>query len=246
MAETLAALLTAHLLGDFVFQTSWMVKRKRQAAVLLLHVLLVTGASFLLLGNLHWPTLLVIFAGHLGIDAVKAFILKDTLRTFLIDQGLHFALLTALACTFPNAAPAGWWHAALKGPAWNWYFASLSVLSGLILIVPAGGILIGKATAPFLGELGAAAIGGLENGGLYIGWLERLLVMLFVLIDQPTGIGFLIAAKSVLRFGEIKEASQRKMAEYIIIGTFLSFAWALLIAVLTQSAVRHWLPGSSG
>jgi hypothetical protein len=66
--------------------------------------------------------------------------------------------------------------------------------------------------------------------------------MLLVLIDQPTGIGFLIAAKSILRFGEIKEASQRKTAEYIIIGTFLSFGWALLIAVLTQKALKYWIP----
>jgi hypothetical protein len=66
--------------------------------------------------------------------------------------------------------------------------------------------------------------------------------MLFLLINQPTGIGFLIAAKSILRFGEIKNAGERKVAEYIIIGTFLSFGWALLISVLTQHAIQHWLP----
>ena len=48
--------------------------------------------------------------------------------------------------------------------------------------------------------------------------MERILVMLLVLMEQPNGIGFLIAAKSILRFGEIKDANQRKVAEYIIIG----------------------------
>jgi len=66
--------------------------------------------------------------------------------------------------------------------------------------------------------------------------------MLLLLMDQPNGIGFLIAAKSILRFGEIKDASQRKVAEYIIIGTFVSFAWALLISTLTQKALRYWVP----
>ena len=66
--------------------------------------------------------------------------------------------------------------------------------------------------------------------------------MLLLLINQPNGIGFLLAAKSVLRFGEIKDTSQRKMAEYIIIGTFLSFGWALLISVLTQQALKYWIP----
>ena len=79
------------------------------------------------------------------------------------------------------------------------------------------------------------------RGGQYIGWLERSLVMMFILIDQPTSIGFLIAAKSILRFAEIKDTSQRKVAEYIIIGTFLSFGWAILVAVLTQRTIKHWI-----
>ena len=59
---------------------------------------------------------------------------------------------------------------------------------------------------------------------------------------EPTGIGFLIAAKSILRFAEIKDAIQRKVAEYTIIGTFLSFGWALLIAMLMRTAVQYWIP----
>jgi hypothetical protein len=39
-----------------------------------------------------------------------------------------------------------------------------------------------------------------------------------------------VAAKSILRFGEVREPAQRKEAEYIIIGTLMSFSWALLIA----------------
>jgi hypothetical protein len=80
---------------------------------------------------------------------------------------------------------------------------------------------------------------------MYIGWLERFLAMLLILIGQPTGIGFLIAAKSILRFGEIKESRHRKVAEYIIIGTFLSFGWALLMSVAMQKGIDHWTPKES-
>lgn len=66
--------------------------------------------------------------------------------------------------------------------------------------------------------------------------------MLLLLIGQPNRIGLPIAAKSVLRFGEIKDPNQRKVAEHIIIGTFLSFGWALLISVLTQCILKVWLP----
>jgi hypothetical protein len=34
VAESVLALLTAHLLGDFVLQTRWMIDRKKRGAVL--------------------------------------------------------------------------------------------------------------------------------------------------------------------------------------------------------------------
>jgi hypothetical protein len=241
MAETLAALLTAHLLGDFPFQTDWMVKHKRDVGVLLLHVLVVTVVSWLLLGAFHWQVLLAIFLTHTAMDLIKTHKMKDTLVSFLIDQFVHIAVLVGLVYFYPNAASTGWWVTELQPEVSKWYFATLCCLAGLVLAVPAGGILISKATSPFMEQIEDTNIEGLQQGGKYIGWLERFLVLLLVLINQPTGIGFLMAAKSVLRFGEIKEASQRKVAEYIIIGTFLSFGWALLVSVLAQGAIYHWL-----
>jgi hypothetical protein len=70
------------------------------------------------------------------------------------------------------------------------------------------------------------------------------ITLLLILIGQPAGVGFLITAKSILRFGDVRETSQRKMTEYIIIGTFMSFGWGLLIAVLTRIAFQHWLPAT--
>jgi Protein of unknown function (DUF3307) len=242
MAATLAALLTAHLLGDFILQTDWMVGRKRRIWILVLHVVVVTSATYLLLGTFDWRILLAIFLTHFVMDAIKVYWLSDSLAPFLADQFVHLAVLAGLACCFPDAAKDGWWIAGMKPGLSKWYFASLCCVSGFILCVPAGGILIAKLIRRFTEEIRDNDLSGLRQGGQYIGWLERMLVMLLLLIDQPNGIGFLIAAKSILRFGEIKDASQRKVAEYIIIGTFLSFAWALLISVLTQRALKHWLP----
>jgi hypothetical protein len=242
MAATFVALLTAHLLGDFIFQTEWMIERKRRIWVLVLHVAIVASASYLLLGTFHWRILLVILLTHFVMDAVKAYYLSGSLASLLADQFVHLAVLLALACYFPDAAKDGWWITRVKPDLSRWYFASLSFISGMILCVPAGGTLIAKVTRRFTDEIRDNDIAGLTQGGQYIGWLERFLVMLLLLMDQPNGIGFLIAAKSVLRFGEIKDPSQRKVAEYIIIGTFLSFGWALLISMLTQKALRYWIP----
>jgi hypothetical protein len=75
---------------------------------------------------------------------------------------------------------------------------------------------------------------GLKHAGRYIGWLERFLILTFVLMEQVPSIGFLIAAKSVFRIGEVKNPAQRKLAEYILIGTLLSFASAILIGCLVK------------
>lgn len=239
--ETLITLLAAHLLGDFVLQTDWMARRKRNPAILLGHVAIITVLSLVLLGTLHWPILLAVFLMHLGVDALKAFGMKDTLQAFVIDQGLHLALIAALAAFFPEAFVDGWWPRVMAEEAMTIYLSGLSLLCGVILAIPAGGHLVGRFTQPFMEEIGEGDLQGLKRGGRYIGYLERGLVLLLVLIHQPGGIGFLIATKSILRFGEIRDGTHRKVAEYIIIGTFLSFGWALLVAAATRWAVLYWV-----
>jgi hypothetical protein len=48
----------------------------------------------------------------------------------------------------------------------------------------------------------------------------------------------LIAAKSIFRFGELKDSENRKEAEYILIGTFASFLFALVISLLIRRALE--------
>lgn len=118
----------------------------------------------------------------------------------------------------------------------------LVLVAGAVMAIRVGGILIGMGVEPLLAQLSKApseeGLGppqrGLENGGRIIGQLERSLIFLFVLTGMPAGVGFLVAAKSIFRFGELKEHTQRMEAEYIIIGTLMSFGWALLTSWLTQ------------
>lgn len=49
------------------------------------------------------------------------------------------------------------------------------------------------------------------------------------------GVGFLLAAKSVFRFGELNKAKEIQTTEYVLIGTFASFT----IAILTGIAITH-------
>ncbi|MBQ1493400.1 MAG: hypothetical protein IIZ37_00445 [Acinetobacter sp.] len=67
---------------------------------------------------------------------------------------------------------------------------------------------------------------GLPGGGKWIGYLERVLVVTFVITNNISGVGFLMTAKSVFRFSDIQEGDLR-MTEYMLLGTLLSFAIGL-------------------
>jgi hypothetical protein len=45
-------------------------------------------------------------------------------------------------------------------------------------------------------------------------------------------VGFLITAKSVFRFGNLKESKDRQLTEYILIGTLLSFGIAIITGII--------------
>ena len=77
----------------------------------------------------------------------------------------------------------------------------------------------------------------LESAGKYIGILERLFV--FILLNQWSAIGLLIAAKSVFRFGDLSRAKDRKLTEYILIGTLISFGLAIFIGPVYQYLIKQ-------
>jgi hypothetical protein len=62
----------------------------------------------------------------------------------------------------------------------------------------------------------------------------------FVITGKWEAIGFLLAAKSVFRFGDLRKSKDRKLTEYILIGTLISFG----ISILTGLAVVWLLENS--
>ena len=226
MTETFIALLLGHVLGDYVLQSTGMVARKRRVTVLLLHVAIVGLASLVALGGAPLMVLAVVLA-HLAIDAVKTYLAPETLIAYLLDQAAHVAVTAAAAYLVPGAFAAGRWAGAPD------LVVQMAVaVIGLIVATLAGGPAVGLLMKPYdIPDLPD----GLPNGGRMIGLLERALIVLMVLVDQPAAIGFLIAAKSILRFDMASES--RAAGEYVIIGTLASFAWALVAAFATDYAL---------
>jgi hypothetical protein len=235
-------LFTAHILADFLLQTDLDVRWKTRPLVLLKHTLIVTILSYLLLGVLQaWPFILVLAVSHALFDFIKTRYAQDRLLFFVIDQLAHLAVIvaTVLVLQSLNLQPHTYSLGNLLGRA---YYIFCALVSGIIITIKVGGITVGYAVRPLLQELekhadqidGEDVINplrrGFEEGGRIIGYLERALILLFVLVNQPAGVGFLIAAKSIFRFGELSDSSRRMEAEYIIIGTLYSFLFGLVSA----------------
>lgn len=240
--ETFMLLLFAHLLGDFTLQTNSMVTNKKRLDVLALHVLIITALSLLAIGQFAWKLLGIVALTHFLIDLIKARNGGSSFTWFVADQCAHVAVLVAVSALFPIDASRSLHLGMLDPASRNAIFQLVIHASGLILCVTAGAYLTGLAVKPFTDEIGNA-LQGLKDGGRIIGQLERFMVFVFTLSGNPTGIGFLIAAKSILRFGDITNQDQRKVAEYVIIGSFISFAWAITVSQLTILASNHISPG---
>ena len=70
---------------------------------------------------------------------------------------------------------------------------------------------------------------GLVSAGSWIGYIERCLAISFIFMGHFAGIGFLVATKTIFRFGDLTKNKDMKLTEYMMLGTLLSYAIALLV-----------------
>jgi Protein of unknown function (DUF3307) len=233
----LLRLLIAHLIADFPLQSEKAIAQRRQrkwkSGWLYIHASLY--ALLLLLFSLQWQQFYwlfpILFISHLIIDGIKSHA-HDTLMYFIFDQLAHISVLVILCI--------------ILQPLDNTQFISirnfittvlnsqqiLSITIGYLLILWPSGYLLSYILKLFQAELTHQQNRGLVNAGLWIGYLERFLVYSFMITGHIQAIGFLLTAKSIFRFGEVKDPQNRKEAEYILIGTFLSFALTMTIGYI--------------
>lgn len=224
-------LLLGHIIGDFVLQPkSWVEKRKTHVGYLLLHILvhgLILGLLFIKDLNTQWPIIVFVVCAHLVIDCFKIWLEKvwrtKPFRIFSIDQFLHLAtllLITVYQYDLPEA----------------WLTAIFSVQSLLCVIA----LLLTVCVSPIVlriffnrwqreNEFSEKSASTLVDAGLMIGIMERLLIVLFIQVGFLSGIGFLLATKSIFRFGDLANAKDTKFTEYVLLGTLVSFIVGIAI-----------------
>ena len=226
-------LILAHLLGDFILQpNSWVAdkeNRKLKSSYLYFHVLIHAILSFIFLWDLKlWWVAVLVGISHFIIDACKLSFQKiqTKKRWFFIDQALHVAVIGGISLYFGE---------------FNFEFLKdqdflKMIMAALFLTSPASIFikLLLSSWTPVTGEENSVQSDSLSSAGKYIGILERLLVFTFIVVNHWEGVGFMIAAKSVFRFSDLAQAKQRKLTEYVLIGTLLSFGIAVLAGILIK------------
>lgn len=218
--------IIAHVLSDYFLQTNKSAKDKNKkgfkSKFLIKHVLITFICSWILSFDINFVFCSFgISITHYFIDGFKKQF-NTSRYSFYIDQFLHILFILFFVWCFEK------------------YFVSNKIIEFTIhnkwLFLFLSYIVCSKPANIFIRETFLASkimnivstSNELENAGKLIGTLERILVLTFVVIEKWEVIGFLIAAKSILRY---KDTDTIK-TEYVLIGTMLSFGTAILLGIL--------------
>lgn len=231
----LLRLLCAHVLSDFVFQPDRLCNGKKRIGYakfkyLFIHSLIYASVSYLFVAE--WENFIIpsiLFVSHFVVDFIKSSYAKAGIVSFLADQLVHIIVIVIVWLFF-------YCNADLT--LIELYFNDVEFwclcISYLLMLKPASVVvsLFINRWAPDY-----AASQGLPNAGKWIGYFERVLILTFIITDNIEGVGFLLAAKSIFRFGELNKAKEIKITEYMLIGTLVSFSIAFISGVVVESLV---------
>lgn len=246
--------LIAHILADFFFQHEFWSCSKRQKSYLskemYLHVFVVFIFSAILSFTFSFLLFAVFIAvTHLMIDVIKSeiekfitrkerFVIKkkqgyNNLYIFLVDQILHIITVCFFAWIYTSsyAIPE---HVATIETRYL-----LIILALLLCLKPANifirNILASLNLFPDNNEREEEIIfnNDLERAGRWIGATERILTFILTILGEFSAIGFIIAAKSILRYGD----KSLRQTEYVLIGTLMSFGIAMILGLSITSGL---------
>lgn len=238
MLNLIIKLLIAHVIGDFVYQPDKWVEEKKnkplKSRYFYFHGIVHLIALIVLLefDPKYIPAILIIVISHLIIDFIKINLdgkINNRLL-FTVDQILHLVVISSVVFYYyPYTIDL---HSIYSTE-------SLLMMLALLTITFVSSIVMKIIMSKWqLKEDNSDD--SLANAGKFIGILERLFVFSFILLNQWSAIGLLIAAKSVFRFSDLSRAKDRKLTEYILIGTLISFGLAISVGLLYMQLTNQF------
>jgi len=231
-------LLLAHLIGDFLLQPdSWVNAKennKHRSIYLYAHVVLHGLLAWLLIGEPRfWAYALLLAVAHGVIDWLKLYFQSEKTQRhwFIADQLLHLITIGGIAL-LGNKIDVD--RYIIDERAWIY-------ITGIFLLTTPASIIIKKIISIWTPDENSTKEADLQHAGKYIGILERLFVFFFIVTGNFAATGFLMAAKSIFRFGDLTQSKDRKLTEYVLIGTLISFGAALATGYLVKFALARLL-----
>lgn len=243
MIEYLLILGTGHLLGDFYLYNEKNVKhRSQQYKYMLLRCVMYYIAALLVILPVFSVDLLLAvtcFAvTHFVVDTIEYLILikkkmKNDVRFFLADQCIHVICICAFAYMMN---------------VWNFSIGHIKVIEGIIAAFGCNmenmarwlnallfihrpvNIFIQKFLEDYKPRGEAAIIKADNKAGRQIGTIERMIMLIFLAMNQYTAIGFVLTAKSIARYDKITK--DEKFAEYYLLGTLISTLCVVICRLL--------------
>jgi len=233
MMTLFAKLLIAHLIGDFILFRNKRNKEKGKplwkSRWHLMHAAIHFLFAWLALGYVNWWifALAIGFSHYAGDLVIRTSLSRRPQWAFVIDQLFHTLLIFVLAAyaSGEDLLSQTW----MVPPHLTW-----PILAGLIAVTFPAAKFIEVFLSQWPPAKSAEKIKGLTNAGLWIGILERTLIYILITNVHWEGIGFLLAAKSVFRFGDLSNSKDISLTEYIMVGTLLSFCIAIVVGVFTS------------
>lgn len=233
----LLRLLSAHILADFFLQNDKLCRAKNEKGAAgikaqILHSFIHSASAYILLGDwCGWIIPLVVFVSHLIVDVIKLQTHANGTRGFLCDQAAHLVIILLLWwIIYADRSEIASWFTDIATSKSLW----ASLIAYLLVLKPTS-VLIGKFMKSWIQSNDMQQ--GLPHAGEWIGYIERVLILTFVITGNVEAVGFLLAAKSVFRFGDLNKAKEIKITEYVLLGTFASFTIALFIAFMLNSII---------
>lgn len=225
----LIKLILAHLITDFILQPkAWVDERNTRhfaSVKLYLHGIITALLAWVMIGWEYWLVVIIILVSHILIDGWKSY-RKPTVAYFLADQLMH--LLIILACWYFTFIE--WDQVRIAISQLNKQPSTWKTITAFIFLTAPAGILIGQLTNSWRERIADAE--SLANAGKWIGMIERIIILVFVIQGQYSAIGLLVAAKGIIRFNE-KDRPEIK-TEYLVVGTLMSICLAILTGLLIK------------
>lgn len=230
MTLLLLKLIIAHFIGDFLLQPdSWIkdkLDKKLRSRKFYFHLLIHAFALifFLEFDFSYWLAILLIICTHGTIDWIKVSIQngKNQKVLFFLDQLAHIVVILFVVRIY---------YSFQLDTDILFERQALMIVSSFLFVTVVSSVIIKMVIVNWQNTEMIRST-SLKNAGAYIGMLERSFVLLFIILNYWSGIGFLLAAKSVFRFGDLTNEKDRALTEYILIGTLLSFGLAIITGLV--------------